>query len=268
MDILKRELAPITEAAWEFIETEARDILGQVLSARKMVDVDGPKGWEHSAMPLGRLSIPEQQHFEGVNMGVRRVLPLVEARVPFELGIWELDNIVRGARDIDVDNLEKAAHDIARFEERAIYYGLNQAQIKGFKDATEHEPLSISADPEDIVVKVTQGVTRMVETGVQGPYALAVSPRLWVALSGMIRGFPLNKYVESLLGGPIVLSPFIDDAFLVSQRGGDALMTIGQDIAIGYSSSDKEKVKLYFTETFTFHVLEPRAILCFNWSQG
>lgn len=268
MDILKRELAPITEEAWAYIDNEARDILGQVLSARRIVDVDGPRGWEHSCMTLGRLSIPEQQHFEGVNMGVRRVLPLVEARAPFELDIWELDNIVRGARDIDVTSLEKAAHDIARFEERAVYYGLNHAQIKGFRDATEHEPLSMGADPEDIVEKVTQGLTRMTEAGVQGPYALAVSPKLWIALSGMIRGFPLNKYVESMLGGPIVLSPFIDDAFLISQRGDDTILTIGQDMAIGYGSSSKEKVKLYFTETFTFHILEPRAILCYNWSQG
>ncbi len=268
MDILKRELAPITDEAWAYIDDEARAILGQVLSARKVVDVDGPRGWEHSAMTLGRLSIPEQQHFDGVNMGLRRVLPLVEARVPFELDIWELDNVVRGARDIDVNNLEKAAHDIARLEERAVYYGLNQAQIKGFRDASEHEVLGMGNAPEDIVEKVTLGLTRMVEAGVQGPYALAVSPKLWVALSGMIRGFPLNRYVESLLGGPIVLSPFIDDAFLVSTRGGDTLLTIGQDIAIGYGSSDKEKVKLFFTETFTFHILEPRAVLCFSFAQG
>lgn len=268
MDILKRELAPITAEAWAYIDEEARQILSQVLSARRVVDVDGPRGWEHSAMTLGRLSVPDKQPFEGVNMGVRRVLPLVEARVPFELDIWELDNIVRGARDIDVDSLEKAAHDIARLEERAVYYGLSLAQIKGFTDATEYEILTMSSEPEDIVEKVTMGLTRLVAEGVQGPYALVVSKELWIALSGLIRGFPLNKYVESMLGGPIVLSPFIESAFLVSTRGGDTLLSIGQDMSIGYGSSSKEKVKLFFTESFTFHVLEPRAIQCFGWSQG
>ncbi|EGJ49682.1 family 1 encapsulin nanocompartment shell protein [Desulfocurvibacter africanus] len=268
MDILKRELAPITAEAWAYIDEEARQILSQVLSARRVVDVDGPRGWEHSAMALGRLSVPDKQPFEGVNMGVRRVLPLVEARVPFELDIWELDNIVRGARDIDVDSLEKAAHDIARLEERAVYYGLSLAQIKGFMDASGYEVLTMNSQPEDIVEKVTMGLTRLVSQGVQGPYALVVSPGLWIALSGLIRGFPLNKYVESLLGGPIVVSPFIENAFLISTRGGDTSLSIGQDMSIGYGSSNKEKVKLFFTESFTFHVLEPRAIHCFNWSQG
>lgn len=268
MDILKRELAPITQQAWAFIDEQARIILNSVLSARKVVDVDGPKGWEYAAVPLGRLSVPENQSIENVNFGIRRVLPLVEVRVPFELDIWEIDNLVRGARDIDLSSLEKAARDLARMEERAVYYGLHQAQIKGLREAASHEAMGISGTPEDIVQKVTEGLTRMLREAIQGPYALVVSPDLWVALSGQIRGYPLNKYVESMLGGPIVVSPFVEGAFLVSTRGGDMVLTVGQDIGIGYGSNNKEKAKLFFTESFTFHVIEPRAIQCFDWSQG
>ncbi|MFO7595036.1 MAG: family 1 encapsulin nanocompartment shell protein [Desulfocurvibacter africanus] len=268
MDILKRELAPITKQAWAVIDEQARMILNSVLSARKVVDVDGPKGWEYSAVPLGRLSLPENQPIENVHFGIRRVLPLVEVRVPFELDIWEIDNLVRGAKDIDLSPLEKAARDLARMEERAVYYGLHQAQIKGLKEASGHEAMGISGTPEDIVQKVTEGLTRMLRETINGPYALVVCPEMWVALSGQIRGYPLNKYVESMLGGPIVVSPFVEDAFLISTRGGDMTLTLGQDIGIGHGSHDKEKVKLFFTESFTFHVLEPRAIQCFGWSQG
>ncbi len=55
MDHLYRDLAPIAEAAWSQIEDEAKGRLVTYLAARKLVDLDGPRGWTYSATDLGRV---------------------------------------------------------------------------------------------------------------------------------------------------------------------------------------------------------------------
>ncbi|MGH7338600.1 MAG: encapsulin, partial [Myxococcota bacterium] len=52
---LNRDLAPISDRAWERIEQEARDVLRLHLAARRIVDFEGPLGWEYSAVDLGRV---------------------------------------------------------------------------------------------------------------------------------------------------------------------------------------------------------------------
>ncbi|MFW5687761.1 MAG: family 1 encapsulin nanocompartment shell protein, partial [Bacteroidota bacterium] len=132
MDILRKSLAPISDKAWKEINETSKDVLTSVLSARKFVDVEGPKGWDFAALSTGRIDVPENQD-GALEYGVHQVLPLVEVRIPFELNIWELDNVARGAEDIDLDSLEEAAREIAKFEENAIFEGFKAANIKGLK---------------------------------------------------------------------------------------------------------------------------------------
>ena len=77
MDHLYRELAPISDSAWEQIESEAKSRLVTHLAARKLVDLKGPRGWNHSSTDLGRVDEVESPA-EGVRGARRRVLPLVE----------------------------------------------------------------------------------------------------------------------------------------------------------------------------------------------
>lgn len=261
MDILKRALAPLTEAAWTAIDERARQMLEANLSARRVVDVVGPKGWEFPSVPLGRLEFPKKQPMPGVRMGLHKVLPLIEVRVPFEVDTAELDNLARGAQDIDLSGLDAAAKLLAEFEEKAVYYGLASAGIRGLKEASAYKPLATSKDPEDILEKITTGLTQMRANSVQGPYALVVNPRMWVALSGHIKGFPLSTYLETVMGGQVIVSPYVTDAFLITTRGGDFALTVGQDIAIGCEAHDLTKAMLFFIETFTFMVIEPAAVM-------
>ena len=56
MNDLLRDLAPISDAAWKEIDDQARQALTVELAARKLVDFVGPKGWQTSAMNLGRVA--------------------------------------------------------------------------------------------------------------------------------------------------------------------------------------------------------------------
>lgn len=260
MDILRKSLAPISAKAWEEINETALEVLASVLSARKVVDVEGPKGWDFAAVSTGRIDVPANQK-GGVKYGIHQVLPMIEARIPFQLNIWELDNVARGAEDIDLGAMEDAAREIAKFEEKAIYEGFKAGKIAGLKNSSDYEAISFPEAAEEIPGAVSLAVSKMKAASIEGPYSLVLNPEKWQKINSFVRGYPLRKQLEALLGGKIVMAPYIKDSFLVSERGGDFRLVLGQDLSIGYESHNSKTVQLYFTESFTFQVIDPAAVM-------
>src|ERR1700709_2860510 len=99
MDLLKRELAPITTEAWRQIDEEARRVLTLHLAGRKLVDFSGPHGFGLGAVNTGRLRPLAADGPNHVGHAIRVVAPLVELRAPIVLPILELDYAARGAKD-------------------------------------------------------------------------------------------------------------------------------------------------------------------------
>jgi uncharacterized linocin/CFP29 family protein len=74
---------------------------------------------EKETATTGRLNILDNKS-SNVKLGMYDNKSLVETRITFELSRWELDNLLRGAKDIELDALEDAAKEIARFEDDVI----------------------------------------------------------------------------------------------------------------------------------------------------
>ena len=47
-------------------------------------------------------------------------------------------------------------------------------------------------------------------------------------------------------------------------RGGDFLLDVGQDLAVGYLTHDIEQVDLYLEESLTFRVVSPEAAVAID----
>ncbi len=269
MDILKRELAPIPAEAWTEIDDQATKSLTAVLTGRKVVDVNGPMGPDFPGVPDVRLAYPEGQPDGGVNYGIHKVHHVVESRVGYELDIREMDNVVRGAKDVDLDNLEQAARAMALFEERVVYHGLTEANIRGLKHCSDQVCLTMGAGPEQLLEGVAEGLTAFAGRAVEGPFAFVVGPKLWRTMSAHLQGYPVKMQAENLLGGEVLLSPYLsgdyeNEAYMVSQRGGDFEIILGNDLAIGYERHDAEKVQLFFMASFTFRILDPAGVIHFT----
>ena len=69
-------------------------------------------------------------------------------------------------------------------------------------------------------------------------------------------GYPVSAHLSKALGkkGVVAFAPALDGAIVVSMRGGDYTLTLGEDVRIGYLSHDAETVELYVQETVTFRV--------------
>ena len=260
MSHLLRSSAPISDAGWRLLDEEAKERLAPALAARKLVDFSGPHGWDYSATNLGRTTSPDKGPCEGVEGRQRRVLPLVELRADFEISRQELRDADRGAEDADLEPLDKAAHQIALAENIAVFHGWSDA-ITGIAEASPHEQTALGDAANDYPTHVAGATERLLCEGVSGPYGLALGRHQYrrVVETAEHGGYPLLDHLSKILEGPIIWSPGVDGAVVLSLRGGDFLFESGQDLSIGYDSHDSEVVRLYLEESFSFHVATPEA---------
>ena len=261
--MLYRELAPISNEVWKEIDERATEVLKSYLSARRVVNVNGPKGFDHNVLTDGRLAATEDLD-NGVCYGNYKVQPLVESRVEFEMDRWELDNLQRGAKDIDYESLEIAMRDIALFEEDSIYNGLEKALIDGIDKAMELEPIELGNDAKAIMEAITQGMIELRKNFAQKPLSLVVNAEAYKRILSKETAYPLDERIEKLIGGNIIFSHVVDGAYLLPVDHEDLELTIGRDFSIGYQDHDAEKVRFFATESFTFRVLDPAIIVKFN----
>jgi uncharacterized linocin/CFP29 family protein len=57
----------------------------------------------------------------------------------------------------------------------------------------------------------------------------------------------------------VIWAPALEGGSVLSTRGGDFELHVGQDVSIGYLSHTDETVRLYLQETFTFLLLTSEA---------
>lgn len=261
MSHLLREHAPISARGWELLDSEARERLAPALAARRLVDFSGPHGWERSATNLGRTQEIADPPGEGVTGTRRRVLPLVELRAPFSIARSELEDAERGAEDADFGPLDEAAHRIAVAENAAVFHGWKAAGIAGIAEASSQEPIELGEDCERYPRHVAKAVEALLAAGIDGPYGIALGPDAYTRVleTSEHGGYPLLEHLREIVGGPLVWSPGVSGAAVLSVRGGDFLFESGEDLSIGYVDHDADAVRLYLEESFSFRVVTPEA---------
>jgi uncharacterized linocin/CFP29 family protein len=261
MNHLLRSLAPISDTGWQLIDDEARNRLTAALAARKVVDFAGPRGWEYSATNLGSTTDVAGAPAKGVTARQRKVLPLVELRSDFTIRLADLRDCDRGRPDVDLGELDQAAHRIAIAENAAVFHGWRKAGIVGITEASPHPPETLGSDPQSFPRAATAAVERLLEAGIGGPYALALGREQWalVVETAEHGGYPLLDHLRKILDGPVLWAPGVTGAVLASLRGGDFLFESGEDLAIGYDHHDGEAVHLYIEESFSSVVATPEA---------
>ena len=260
MNNLHRELAPISDKAWAQIEEEASRTLKRHLAARRVVDVPDAKGLELAAVGTGHLHRIEAPG-DGIHADQREAKAIVELRVPFELARQAIDDVERGATDSDWSAVKEAARKIAFAEDRAVFDGYAAAGISGIREGSSNPAVALPSNIKGYPGAVAQALGRLRLAGVNGPYALVLGPEAYTAASGgSDEGYPVFHHLERVMeGGEIIWAPAIQGGLVLTTRGGDFELDLGQDISIGYQSHSNTVVQLYFLETFTFRLLTTEA---------
>ncbi len=255
MNNLHRELAPVSGAAWASIEAEARRTFEQHVAARRVVDVRGPAGPGLASVGTGHLAEIEPPAGEagGIAAWLRTSQQLVQLRVPFTVSRQDVDDVERGAQDADWQPVKDAARQIAFAEDRAVFEGYPAAGIDGVRKSSSNPALALPAEAREYPAVISQAVSALRLAGVGGPYSLLLSAAAYTAVSETSdHGYPVRDHLVRVVDGEIIWAPAIDGAFLLSARGGDFGLHLGEDLSIGYLSHDTEYVQLYFQESLTF----------------
>src|SRR5579864_49617 len=259
MNNLHRELAPISDAAWGQIEEETSRTIKRYLAGRRVVDVHGPAGTALSAVGTGHqrtIAAPG----DGITAQQREAKALVELRVPFELERQMIDDVERGANDSDWQPAKDAARKLAFAEDRAIFEGYAAAGIAGIRQGTSNPKKPLPADVRKYPEAFAKALSQLRLVGVNGPYSILLSVNAYTELAETSDyGYPVLEHVKRLVDGKIIWAPAIDGAFVLTTRGGDFDLHLGQDTSIGYLSHTASAVRLYLQETFTFLLLTTEA---------
>ena len=268
MNNLHRELAPISDAAWSEIEEEASRTIKRYLAARRVVDVEGPGGVALSAVGTGHLRNVTAPG-EGITARQREVKPLVELRIPFELDRQQIDDVERGSEDSDWQPVKDAAKLLAFAEDRAIFDGYAAAGIGGIREGTSNPILTLPADVTAYPDAVAQALSQLRLEGVNGPYSVLFGAEAYTKLSeSSDHGYPVMRHIKELVDGEVIWAPAISGAFVLTTRGGDFALHLGEDVSIGYLGHDEKKVRLYLEESFTFLLLTTEASVALNAGDG
>jgi len=268
MNNLHRELAPISDAAWAQIEDETTRTLKRYLAGRRVVDVPSAGGVALPGVGTGHLKAISAPG-DGIVARQREVKPLVELRVPFDLSREMVDDVERGSNDSDWQPAKDAAKKLAFAEDRAIFDGYREADIQGIRESTSNPIETLPADVRDYPDAIAHALTQLRLVGVNGPYSVLLGAREYTALAETRdHGHPVLEHVQRIVDGNLIWAPAIEGAFVVTTRGGDFELNIGQDVSIGYLNHTDSVVQLYLQETFTFRVLTTEASIALSPSRS
>jgi uncharacterized linocin/CFP29 family protein len=259
MNNLHRELAPVSDAAWAEVSAEAARTLKRYLAGRRVVDVAGPGGEQLSAVGTGHIREIEAPG-NGVQARQRHVLSLVELRVPFSLDREQIDDVDRGSRDSDWQPVKDAARQLAFAEDRAIFDGYRAADIDGVRPGASNPSIALPASATGYPEAIAQALSELRSAGVGGPYAVVLSADAYTAASETSdHGYPVIEHLRRMISEDIVWAPAIEGGLVLSTRGGDFELQLGQDASIGYLSHTDTSVRLYLQESLTFQLLTAEA---------
>jgi uncharacterized linocin/CFP29 family protein len=278
MKDLRREQAPITPVAWKRIDDDARDVLRTNLTARQVVDVDGPHGWRYAAVNLGRATerkgvieaekgaerdaaAPRKAAANVVRLATRDVLPMIELRVDFRVSAEELRTLDRGADDIDLDSLDEACRALAAQEDRLVFEGLPEVGMQGIcPQAVKGE---LKDTPQETAAGILDGVEELRRRGVDGPYGVMMGPEDYARLAETVGegGAPLLTYLERLIDGTVLRSDHLEGALVFRREGGDWILTLGRDVSIGYAGHAGDDIDLYLQESLAVRAVDPEAVV-------
>ena len=191
---------------------------------------------------------------------MRDVAPILELRTPFALARSELDAVDRGSKSPDLSRLVDAARKAALAEDGAVFYGFGPARIDGIASSSPHAPIPLDADYEEFPVPSPER-WRCCGRGRRWP----VRPR---SRTPLLRGCD-RDHAKGWLPGARAASvdhgrtdrgaQAVDGSVVVSLRGGDFELTLGEDFAIGFATADAELVQLYLEESLAFRAHSPEA---------
>ena len=261
MGYLNRSQAPFGEAIWELIDAAAVDAARSRLTARRVLDVDGPYGPGLTTIEVGNDGYCRQPAPDEAGSVIGRAVSVPMLRKSFKLSVRRLAAYLENGMPFDLAPVEDAAEAVAAREEETVYTGVPGFGLEGLLTAEGRSHIDGGdwADLDQVLADVVAGVTKLDDAGLRGPYALVLSPALY---NGLFRRYPGSDLLQlehlRRLFDRGVHKASIDGGVVVDPRVGPLI--VGQDLEAGYIGHDGIHYELYLSESIVLRLDDPEAI--------
>jgi uncharacterized linocin/CFP29 family protein len=261
MDILRRESARLSDRVWHEIEEAAARAAKHIMTARRIANFDGPRGWDYFAAPLGTLT-PCRAGEGQASVCVPDIAILAEIRAEFSLTWSAIEAFERGGPALETGPVEGAARELALAEDRLALHG--DPVGAGFlaSKGSPRQSLRPWTASENVLNDLVRAVETLDKLGVPGPYEALLAPGRYYAYlrASEEGGYPTARHLREVLASVHRCAVMADGGALFATRGGDFVLTVGGDLAVGYRSHDREAVHLFCVETVAPQTVNPQAV--------
>jgi uncharacterized linocin/CFP29 family protein len=242
MEILGRENAPFSPRVWQQIDATVNAVKMSNCTARRFLEVDGPYGlgltsmtrddqwlapaaggatagaWDvPRALPPAPGEDPDQMGRRGTFLSFSRAEPVPLLASEFIIGMRSIEAFDDDCQPLDLARVTRAARDLALEEERLLYYGNATARLGGLltaPNATPVRPRPPWREQQLLCALIDFAIQNLAGRGFSGPYALALSPRLYAMLHTLMAGTEvvLVDLLRELFAVGVFMVPVIQPA--------------------------------------------------------
>lgn len=258
---LSRDDAPFGESVWEALDDVVVAAAKSQLSARRILDIEGPYGLEQKSIPLYDITISDEE----VKLMSSPVLPIPLMETQFTLNTRDLAAYEAEGIPLNTQNVAMAAIALARAEDALIFEGDKKLGLEGLLTTKGARSVELGnwdqvGTAADVVIK---GVSALDAAGFHGPYALALAPDLYNKLYRLYpQGYQIElQHIEGILGSKVVKAPGIGKGGALLATGSQfASIVIGQDMMTGFIGPDNSDFKFRITESLVLRLRVPESV--------
>ena len=277
-EYLQRDQAPFGSAEWAAIDQAVVRTAQSVLVGRRFINLVGPFGPGVEALPNdvltggggGRIDLLGNAEDEQLTIGSRRFLPLPLLYKDFWIHWRDLESSRVLGVPLGTGKAAAASAATAQTEDRLIFDGEPDLGLPGLRTVAGRQELpmanwnSMGAAFSDVV----EGVRVLTQAGFTGPYALAVSPRLYADLNRIFdaTGVLELEQVEKLARRGVYATAVLPEpgALLVDSGAQNMDIALGLDLSTAYVESSNLNHHLRVMESLVLRIRRPGAIVTFE----
>lgn len=277
-DYLQRDQAPLGPDEWAAIDQTVVRTAQSVLVGRRVISLVGPFGPGIEALPNdvltgaggGVIDLLGDTEGESLKIMRRTFLPLPLLYKDFWLHWRDLESSRQLGVPLDVGKVAAAASATAQAEDRLIFDGNDTLGLPGVRTVAGRNTLPMGNwdSMGTAFADVVEGVRILTQDGHTGPYALAVSPRLYADLNRIFgnTGVLELEQVEKLARRGVYSAAVLPEpsALLIDSGASNLDIAVGLDMSTAYVETNNMNHHLRVVESLVLRIRRPTAICTFE----
>ena len=281
-EYLQRDQAPLTAAEWAVLDSAVVRTAQGSLVGRRFLTVVGPFGAGVEVVPHdtigspgpGKVDLLGNNEEGAIGSAQRSFLPLPLVYQDFWLHWRDLATNRQFGLPVDTGKAAAAASAAARAEDRLVFDGDAALGLPGLRNVESRQTLPMSdwSTMGRAFGDVAEGVRALTAAGFTGPYALAVSPRLYAELNRIFdnTGVLELEQVEKLARSGVYSTAVLPEpgAILIDNGAQNMDLAVGLDLSTAYLESSNLNHLFRVVETLALRIRRPGAICTYEPAAG